>query len=256
VAEEKQLTLVNNAVGEGFAVHRKRFLGNIRRFARAVLVQALPTQRSYAHDEEDDLVRTLTQELEIAGTIYIDVGANDPIHGSNTYLFYRLGLDGVCIDPNPEMAVLYDMVRPRDMFVVAACSDDWGYRRLAGISPATSSLVRNSDGKYGCWVCAAPLDAIVGWVEPRKIFLLSVDTEGNELNVLRGAQKVLARTAYVICESVGAESDRTITSFLNEQGFDLIQRIGLNLLFYKAGILAVRRPNHPRQSRRLNQWGG
>ncbi len=48
---------------------------------------------------------------------YVDVGANHPIHNSNTYWFYRRGWRGVCIDPTPGFAAAHARSRPRDVFV-------------------------------------------------------------------------------------------------------------------------------------------
>jgi hypothetical protein len=34
---------------------------------------------------------------------YIDIGANDGIIGSNTYIFEQIGREGVCIEPQPDI---------------------------------------------------------------------------------------------------------------------------------------------------------
>jgi FkbM family methyltransferase len=39
---------------------------------------------------------------------YVDVGANHPVRGSMTHRLDRLGWTGVCAEPNPELAALYD----------------------------------------------------------------------------------------------------------------------------------------------------
>ncbi|MEM9669625.1 MAG: FkbM family methyltransferase [Pseudomonadota bacterium] len=47
---------------------------------------------------------------------YVDVGAGHPYFGSNSYLFYRRGWQGLTIDPNPDHARLHRIIRPRDTF--------------------------------------------------------------------------------------------------------------------------------------------
>ena len=56
---------------------------------------------SYAQQGEDLVVRTLCEHLELALRTYLDIGANDPILGSNTYLPYLEGARGVLVEPNP-----------------------------------------------------------------------------------------------------------------------------------------------------------
>jgi hypothetical protein len=34
---------------------------------------------------------------------YLDIGANDGISGSNTYIFEQIGWNGICIEPQPDV---------------------------------------------------------------------------------------------------------------------------------------------------------
>lgn len=76
-------------------------------------------KRSYAQSGEDIIAWG-----EMSGIarntptgFYVDVGAYHPKLFSNTYLFYKKGWKGICIDPNPEMEKLFKWVRPRDRFL-------------------------------------------------------------------------------------------------------------------------------------------
>jgi FkbM family methyltransferase len=53
--------------------------------------------------------------LGIAKPSYLDLGANDPVWLSNTYLFYRIGCRGVCVEPNPRSCEAIKRARPRDV---------------------------------------------------------------------------------------------------------------------------------------------
>jgi FkbM family methyltransferase len=64
----------------------------------------------------------LKQALEVVGANqpdYIDIGAFDPIIGSNTYLFYRAGSRGVLVEPNPAYCEKLRAVRTGDVVVNA-----------------------------------------------------------------------------------------------------------------------------------------
>ncbi|UPT70054.1 MAG: hypothetical protein M0D53_13080 [Flavobacterium sp. JAD_PAG50586_2] len=54
---------------------------------------------------------------------YVDIGCWHPVKASNTYFFYVRGWKGICIDPNPELKVLYDQLRPKDNFVNAGVGE-------------------------------------------------------------------------------------------------------------------------------------
>jgi FkbM family methyltransferase len=74
---------------------------------------------SFSQSGEDLIVLGLFWLLGVEQPIYLDIGSNDPVILSNTYLFYRRGCSGVCVEPNPVLAALIKKKRPRD-FVLAA----------------------------------------------------------------------------------------------------------------------------------------
>lgn len=51
--------------------------------------------------------------------VYVDIGCNHPVNNNNTYLFYRLGWRGVCIDANPLFADEFAKERPEDKFIAS-----------------------------------------------------------------------------------------------------------------------------------------
>lgn len=57
--------------------------------------------------------------------VYVDIGCWHPIKASNTYFFYLRGWKGLCIDPNPELKILYEKFRPTDDFVNSAVGEDF-----------------------------------------------------------------------------------------------------------------------------------
>ena len=48
---------------------------------------------------------------------YVDVGANEPLEGSNTAFLYSLGWTGLAIDANPAFAPKFRKARPQDTFL-------------------------------------------------------------------------------------------------------------------------------------------
>jgi FkbM family methyltransferase len=71
-------------------------------------------QASWSQGGEDLILEQVFQFLEIPQPTYIDIGAYDPVIGSNTYLFYRKGSRGVLVEPNPIMTDRLSRGRPGD----------------------------------------------------------------------------------------------------------------------------------------------
>jgi FkbM family methyltransferase len=81
---------------------------------------ALPwVKTSYAQQGEDLIIKNIFDTFGIARPSYIDVGAFDPVIGSNTYLLYSEGCRGVLVEPNPTYVRKLRSVRPGDTVVAA-----------------------------------------------------------------------------------------------------------------------------------------
>ena len=99
---------------------------------------------SYSQAGEDLLVRNMLRSRLKKGYVgfYADLGCYEPRLGSNSYLFYRYGWRGICVDANPLFAPHYALVRPRDVFIHAAVGEEGtGYwAQLPAV--AASTVVR------------------------------------------------------------------------------------------------------------------
>jgi hypothetical protein len=73
------------------------------------------SQPSFSQFGEDLVLQILLQPGR-EGT-YVDVGANHPIKGSNTFRLYLRGWNGLAIDPNPSFASEFKKFRPRDRYL-------------------------------------------------------------------------------------------------------------------------------------------
>ena len=71
---------------------------------------------SYSQFGEDLLVQEVLG-YERRDIFYIDIGAFHPISKSNTYIFYKRGGRGICVEPNPNAKALWQKFRPRDIFI-------------------------------------------------------------------------------------------------------------------------------------------
>lgn len=58
--------------------------------------------------------------------VYVDIGCNNPVDHNNTYLFYRLGWRGLCVDANPMFAAHFAEHRPEDKFMACGVAAKTG----------------------------------------------------------------------------------------------------------------------------------
>lgn len=74
---------------------------------------------SYAQSGEDLIADFILTNLKINNPIYLDIGAHHPTYLSNTYLFYKKGSFGVCIEPDPELYAKIKKKRKNDLCINA-----------------------------------------------------------------------------------------------------------------------------------------
>ena len=63
------------------------------------------------------------------------------------------------------------------------------------------------------------------------VFLLSIDVEGLDAEVLKGAAVTLQKTLFVCVEANDADTRQAITETLEPGSFQLEERLGCNLVF-------------------------
>lgn len=71
---------------------------------------------TYAQCGEDVVAEYLLKRLlNISSPTYLDIGAHHPVHLSNTYLFYKQGCRGVCVEPDPRLCRAFRSQRRGDL---------------------------------------------------------------------------------------------------------------------------------------------
>ncbi len=167
----------------------------------------LRRRASYSQWAEDALIRDYLKENGgiPPGWMYVDVGANHPTVISDTYLFYKSGYNGICVEPNVELADLFARFRPRDIVIPAAVAATRGLLKFyVTDNPVFSSLSEQTLEDRVASVRLVPvitLDDLVPCFDLPGVFLLKVDTEGHDCAVLVGATKLLQRTLVVLTET-------------------------------------------------------
>jgi len=193
---------------------------------------------SYSQYGEDIIAGAL---LNKPTGFYVDVGAYHPIVISNTYLFYRQGWRGICIDANPGALELFKQKRPRDILVHSAVSEQEG---VAQFNITAAGPTAHLEGAGFSGVASEKLARTIN-VQKRRlenilrenlppgqsIDFLSVDCEGHDLEVLRSNDWQKYRPQVIAVEDFHEDSSSDICNFLAPLGYRHVLRTGVTRIF-------------------------
>ncbi len=194
--------------------------------------QPLPGKLSYAQQGEDlALWEILHLVLRIEHPTYMDVGAHHPVFNNNTYYFYERGSRGVLVEPNPGLHGVLEQVRPHDVLVRAGigvtAQAEADFYIIGGSEDGqlntfsreqAEALVTRSRGHYSiAKVMKIPLLNInelmrKHWNGPPN--LLSLDTEGFDLPILRSLDFKRLRPDVVCVETVEIGGRRLLADIM------------------------------------------
>lgn len=147
---------------------------------------------------------------------YVDVGAYSPKLYSNTYWFYQRGWRGINIDATPGSMRAFKLIRPRDVNLELAVSDQegevllhsWGTSSVMNTVAAHDVDSRSSMQGYSAQEIRVPSHRLSTVFQthllPRQaIDFMSIDVEGYELAVLQSNDWELYRPELVMVEQYG-----------------------------------------------------
>ena len=215
------------------------FLGPYKRKAHALFDALLPPKSYSQHGEDVFIFDFLSKNDQLKG-IYIDVGANHPTSISNTYLFYRRGFSGISIEPNDELARLHRWLRKRDKVFEIGVDNQCGIFEFNISKTPVLSSFKKIEGQ-GLWktkyVPVLRLDDVTSFAKPERVFLLTIDTEGLNYQVIQGAERTLGITDLVCIEVDDEDDESLITEYLTQKHpFRKIKKMGCNVLFVNEAL--------------------
>lgn len=170
---------------------------------------------------------------------YIDVGANHPVTHSNTWLFYRNGWRGITVEPNPELASLHRVRRPRDVVLAAAVGRKRGRGAFVrGDSHLTNRVeplpTRQREKESGTVPILTLGQILLKHLSPgTEVDLLNVDCEGMDLDVLAGNDWKKCRPKVICAEAKTRLEEKTLTGFLRQKGYNPHARVFYSLIFLR-----------------------
>jgi FkbM family methyltransferase len=206
---------------------------------------------SYAQNFEDIMLWRVLNSVE-NGT-YIDIGAQDPIHDSVSYLFYQKGWRGINVEATSTYAEKLREARPDEIVIQAAVSDSSGLITFfeipdTGISTGDAEIAalhreRGFEIKETI-VPTLSLGEIFQYIEDREVHWLKIDVEGMERQVLAGWGESKIRPWIVVVESTlpltQTEAFEVWEGLLFEKGYEYVYFDGLNRFYLSPAKLELR----------------
>lgn len=210
-------------------------------------------RRFYSQNGEDCLL----WELFDGPGFFVDVGAFDGVHLSNTLSFEEEGWDGICIEAHPEMFELCRRNRKARCIHAACVGNRAGTSvafevetlgLLSGIRLDYADLRRRYEGRglpfEGTRTISVPvvtLDEVLNGAPD--VDFISIDVEGTEMDVLRGLDLERFRPRAIVVEANHPAEGRRMQNHLRTSGYRLGRVLKQNLFFAasRRDIRALRR---------------
>lgn len=163
--------------------------------------------------------------------VYCEVGASDGVGASNTLHFERSGWTGVLIEPDPRHDTLEANRPDSKVFRCAAASTEGLADFHLEERPSWSGLERTSPNIIK--VRTKTLTNILKEAKVEKLDLLSIDTEGTELDVWKSLSPELYPTIAILeWDTTGKPSNEApIETTMLASGYELLQKTAGNLIF-------------------------
>jgi FkbM family methyltransferase len=207
------------------------------------------TKSSFAEQGEDLIVESICAHLNIPLRTYLDIGAYDPIVGSNTYLFYGKGCRGVLVEPNPALCDMLKRYRPRDTvlnvgigssdqtsadyYILADANGDLNHLNTFSKEEA-DRIVALGGGRRISRIAKMPLVNINRVMHERfhgAPDFVSIDTEGLDLDILKSLDFNRFRPAVVCAEAGPSPEGMKIIELMGSKGYSIKGYTFVNTIF-------------------------
>lgn len=206
-------------------------------------------KRSFSQSGEDMIVRGEFEDGYKG--VYVDVGAYHPKLFSNTYYFYRRGWKGVVVDPSLEMIEKHKQIRPLDIQVNVGVGKKEKVMEYFVMDKGATNTFDENEMKKSVdlagrkllekrMVAVLPLRKILYQYLDKgvKIDLLSVDTEGMDLEVLQSMDWEKYQPKIVIAEEMEFDyknwKKSKLVVYMDKVGYELLGITPYSLVFRKA----------------------
>lgn len=221
----------------------------LRRVRNTIFPRPIIIYNSYSQTGEDAVVSFLFTDKKMTKVSYLDIGTNIPDECNNTYLLYKRGNRGVCVEADKTLIPIIQKVRPDDKIInvgVAVSDYDEADFYIFDISAINTfdkdeAESRAAHGTYKIKeVVKVPLININKIIEENFITFpdfLSIDIEGLDLDVLKSLDfdhfpiPVICVETCTYSENHVRPKDYSIVEFVTSKGYEVYADTYINTIF-------------------------
>lgn len=237
-----------------------------KRIIRKVITRVLApdAQISYSQFGEDLIISYMFHNLGIKKPTYIDIGANEPRHISNTYFFYERGSRGVLVEPNPGLCKRLRSARPGDTILNSGVSMDGtseadlylfsGY--ASGLSTFSESHAKHWEEVGMKGLGKIPIDKVIRipMISINDILekhfskaapnFISLDVEGLDLDILKSMDFNRYKPDCFCVETLAYDDKQQeyklheINEYMTSKGYRVYADTWVNTIFLRADLLS------------------
>lgn len=205
---------------------------------------------SFSQCGEDLIVDYIFKLRNVLNPTYIDIGAHDPYHLSNTAIFYQRGCRGINIDADPRLMKNFIKYRPDDINLNIGISDTDATMVFYVMNDSTLStfleqekdnmVSNNQTLSHIEKVNVTTIDAVIN-KHFNGVFpdFLSMDTEGMDMQILQSINFQKSAPKIICVEAadyspIGSGERRTeLIDFLVSKGYYEYANTNLNAIMVR-----------------------
>jgi FkbM family methyltransferase len=175
---------------------------------------------------------------------YVDIGANNPVFGSNSFYFYLRGGRGICVEPNEAFQAAHRRVRPKDRFVLSAVSDSAApelfFNNSGSPTDAYASFEEEAENPaHVTRVKNLHINSVLAMASAPRIDFLSLDTETMDAKIIKAIDYARFPISVICVETNKSDQDTAaICGILRENGFSVYASNPINTLFANKALLS------------------
>jgi len=197
---------------------------------------------SFSQEGEDAVIFKVLNRRKGA---YLDIGCNHPYKNSNTYLFYKRGWQGVCIDPAPGTKKIFKKYRPRDLvFECGASNENKILKFTIFIEPLISTFdeVEVSNRlKEGYKIShvreieVRNINDILNSINYTNFDLINIDVEGKDFEILKSINLIKYTPDIIIIEDLYFDikkiKENKINIYMENNKYHFYGKTGNSLIY-------------------------
>ncbi len=203
---------------------------------------------SYSQCGEDLILQHLFMVLGIGKVSYLDIGAHHPTYLSNTYLFYKNGGHGVCVEPDPSLFEEFNKKRPHDVNLNCGVGISTGEANFFVMSSRTLNTFSRAEAEryqsYGkqrivktIRLALKLVNEIIGKNFEKRPNLVSLDVEGMDYLILQNFDFKKYRPEVFCLETLSYTEDKSerklteIIDLMHKNGYLTYADTYINTIF-------------------------